>query len=187
MGLARGMVGVGEERPVMAVLGGDSVFGFADPGATKDSGGVGSGASVVLINSNDVFTSLQYVIQNPINGITIPIISQSYGACEASYTTSDLNSIQSQLQQANAQGQTVILAAGDTGAADCDDSATETIVTATQGLAVDYPGSSPYVTDVGGTEFMGDGTSTSPQTGAGTYWTAAASSSTVLSSPLRSD
>jgi Pro-kumamolisin, activation domain/Bacterial Ig-like domain (group 3) len=144
------------------------------------SGGVGSGASVVLINSNDVSASLQYVIQNPINGITIPIISQSYGACEASYTTSDLNSIETQLQQANAQGQTVILAAGDTGAADCDDNTSE--VAATQGLAVDYPGSSPYVTDVGGTEFMGDGTSTSPQTGAGTYWSAAGSGTDTVTS-----
>ena len=43
----------------------------------------------------------------------------------------------------------MILAAGDTGAADCDDtSSTETA--ASFGLAVDYPGSSVYVTDVGG-------------------------------------
>jgi hypothetical protein len=142
------------------------------------SGGVGSGASVVLVNSNDVFTSLQYVIQNPINGISIPIISQSYGECEAGYTTSNLSEVQGWLQQANAQGQTVILAAGDTGAADCDNSATQTITAASHGLAVDYPGSSVYVTDVGGTEFMGDGTAASPQTGAGTYWTAATTSTT---------
>jgi hypothetical protein len=124
-----------------------------------------------------VFTSLQYVIQFPINAITIPIISQSYGACEAGYVTSDLNTIQSWLEQANSQGQTVLLAAGDTGAADCDDSSTQTITAATQGLAVDYPGSSVYVTDVGGSEFMGDGTAASPQTGAGTYWSANGSGS----------
>ncbi len=97
-------------------------------------------------------------IQNPINGITIPIISQSYGACEPGFPTATLNTIESLLAQANSQGQTVVLAAGDTGAADCDSSNTQTITSATQGLAVDYPGSSAYVTDLGGSEFMGDGT-----------------------------
>jgi subtilase family serine protease len=38
------------------------------------------------------------------------------------------------------------------------------------------------VTDVGGTEFMGDGTSTSPQTGAGTYWSAAGSGTDTVTS-----
>ena len=47
------------------------------------SGGVATGASIVLVNSGDVTTSLAYAVQNTINGITIPIISQSYGACEA--------------------------------------------------------------------------------------------------------
>jgi hypothetical protein len=134
------------------------------------SGGVGTAASIVLVNSDNVFTSLEYAIQNPINGITIPIISQSYGACEANIDTADLNTLESFLAQANSQGQTVVLAAGDTGAADCDDDSGETV--ATQGLAVDYPGSSVYVTDLGGSEFMGDGTAASPQTGAGTYWSA---------------
>ncbi len=49
------------------------------------SGGVATDASIVLVNSGDIFTSLAYAIQNPINGITIPIISQSYGACESSH------------------------------------------------------------------------------------------------------
>ena len=136
------------------------------------SGGVATGANIVLVNSDQVSDSLQYVIQNTVNGITIPIISQSYGACEAAYTSGDISTTESLLQQANAQGQTVMLASGDTGAADCDDSSTETITSATQGLAVDYPGSSAYVTDVGGSEFTGDGTAASPQTGAGTYWSA---------------
>jgi hypothetical protein len=136
------------------------------------SGGVATGASIVLVNSDAVLDSLQYVIENAINGITIPIISNSYGGCEASYPTADIDAIESQLEQANAQGQTISQAAGDTGAADCDDSSTQTITSATQGLAVDYPGSSAYVTDVGGSEFMGDGTAAVPETGAGTYWSA---------------
>jgi len=145
------------------------------------SGGVANAASIVLVNSNDVYTSLQYAIQNSINGITVPIISQSYGQCEASLTTSTYDTLESVLEQANGQGQTVMLAAGDTGAADCDESSTQTITEATQGLAVDYPGSSEYVTDVGGSEFMGDGTAASPQTGAGTYWSANGSNDVLTS------
>jgi subtilase family serine protease len=138
------------------------------------SGGVATGASVALVNSSDIFTSLSYAIQNPINGITIPIISQSYGVCEAGLNTSDTNLIEGWLQQANSQGQTVVLASGDSGAADCDDSG---VTSATQGLAVDYPGSSVYVTSAGGSEFTGDGTAQNPQTGAGTYWSANGSGS----------
>jgi Pro-kumamolisin, activation domain/Bacterial Ig-like domain (group 3) len=135
------------------------------------SGGVASGASIVLVNSGDVSTSLQYAIQNPINGITIPIISQSYGACEAAYTTAALTATEALLAQANAQGQTVFMPSGDNGAADCDSGSSQvTVTSAVQGLAVDYPGSSMYATSVGGSEFMGDGTDTAPETGAGTYW-----------------
>jgi hypothetical protein len=136
------------------------------------SGGVATGASIVLVTSDDVLTSLQYAIQNAINGITVPIISQSYGNCEAGYLTSDLTTIEAELQQANAQGQTLLFPAGDSGAADCDGGGTANnpIISATQGLAVDYPGSSVYSTSLGGSEFMGDGTAASPQTGAGTYW-----------------
>ena len=133
------------------------------------SGGVATGASIVLVNAGDVFTALSYAIQNPILGITIPIISQSYGTCEANVSTGNQTTIEGWLKQANAQGQTVVLASGDSGAADCDDGG---VVSATQGLAVDYPGSSVYVTAAGGSEFMGDGTAANPQTGAGTYWSA---------------
>jgi hypothetical protein len=146
------------------------------------SGGVATGASIVLVNSDAVFTSLQYVIQNSIGGISIPIISISYGNCEANWTSANLAAIELLLQQANTQGQTVLSAAGDDGAADCDESnSTQTVTSATQGLAVDYPGTSAYVTDVGGTEFMGDGTAAAPQTGAGTYWSANGSNDLVSS------
>jgi subtilase family serine protease len=134
------------------------------------SGGVATGASIILVNSGDVFTSLGYAIQNQINGITVPIISESYGECEPGVTTGSLATYESELAQANSQGQTVIQAAGDTGAADCDDDENPPETVATQGLAVDYPGSSVYVTDAGGSEFMGDGTAQNPQTGSGTYW-----------------
>jgi subtilase family serine protease len=177
----RAAAGLSVNNPTVVTVPGSIPESVADAETSSDlvetdldlewSGGVANAASIILVNSADVFTSLQYAIQNQINGITIPIISQSYGACEPTVPTADLTTYESWLAQANTQGQTVVLAAGDTGAADCDNTnppETEAI----QGLAVDYPGSSVYVTDLGGSEFMGDGTAQNPQTGAGTYWSA---------------
>jgi hypothetical protein len=183
----RAAAGLSVNNPTVVTVPGTTPESYTTGAANNDlsetdldleySGGVATGASIILVNSGDVQTSLQYAIQNTINGITIPIISQSYGACEASYETAAITATESLLEQANSQGQTVVLAAGDTGAADCDDSSTETIQAASLGLAVDYPGSSAYVTDAGGSEFMGDGTAAAPQTGAGTYWSANGSGS----------
>ena len=170
----RAAAGLSVNNPTVVTVPGTTPLSVAAGSASNDlsetdldleySGGVATGASIVLVNSGDIFTSLQYAIQNPINGITIPIISQSYGACESGFSSPDLVTIEGWLAQANSQGQTVVLAAGDTGAADCD---TGSATSAVSGLAVDYPGSSVYVTDLGGSEFMGDGTAQSPQTGGG--------------------
>jgi Pro-kumamolisin, activation domain/Bacterial Ig-like domain (group 3) len=175
----RGAAGLTANPPTVTTVPGTTPLSVAAGSASNDlsetdldlewSGGVATGASIVLVNSGDIFTSLAYAIQQPINGITIPIISQSYGACEPVIVSSDLTTIEGWLAQANSQGQTVVLASGDSGAADCDDTG---VTSATQGLAVDYPGSSVYVTAAGGSEFTGDGTAQSPQTGAGTYWSA---------------
>ncbi len=174
----RGAAGLTANDPTVVTVPGTTPLTVALGSASDDlaetdldlewSGGVATGASIVLVNSGDIFTSLQYAIQNPIGGITIPIISQSYGVCESGISTQDTNIIEGWLKQANSQGQTVVLASGDSGAADCDGGA----ASATNGLAVDYPGSSVYVTAAGGSEFMGDGTAQTPQTGAGTYWSA---------------
>jgi Pro-kumamolisin, activation domain/Bacterial Ig-like domain (group 3) len=146
------------------------------------AGGVATGATVYLVNSNDVDTSLAYAVQNTISSITIPIISQSYGGCEAAQTSGYISAEEAILEQANSQGQTIILAAGDDGAADCDEGTQSNPVTsAVNGLAVDYPGSSVYVTDAGGSEFTGDGTAAAPQTGAGTYWSANGSNDVLTS------
>ncbi len=172
----RAASGLSVNNPTVVTVPGTTPLSVAQGSASSDlsetdldlewSGGIAPGASIVLVNSGSVFDSLAYVILNSVNGITVPIISLSYGGCETGFLTSDITTIEGQLQQANAQGQTVLLASGDNGAADCDvGTITTPVQSATLGLAVDYPGSSAYVTDVGGTEFMGDGT-----TGAGTYW-----------------
>lgn len=173
--------------------------GSADPGigdASGDineadldlewSGAVAKNASIVFVNSTDVMDSMQYAIENKINGLQIPILSISYGGCEPSWTSADLSSMEASFQQANAEGQTVLSAAGDNGAADCDEQTNSNgppIVSATQGLQVDYPASSAYVTGMGGSEFTGDGTAASPSTGADQYWSANGSND-VLTSAL---
>jgi hypothetical protein len=146
------------------------------------SGGVATNANIVFVNSTDVFSSLQYAIANQINGLTIPILTLSYGGCEAGYSSADIDSLEASFQEAGVQGQTVINSAGDSGAAACDDES-ETVTAATQGFAVNYPASSAYVTGLGGSEFMGDGTAANPSTGSDQYWSANGSND-VLTSAL---
>ncbi|HEX9201700.1 MAG TPA: protease pro-enzyme activation domain-containing protein, partial [Acidobacteriaceae bacterium] len=121
------------------------------------SGAMAPSASILFVNGPDVFNNAMTgaVTQN-----LAPIITSSYGACEAGWGTTDLNTLNTIFKQANAQGQTILTSSGDQGAADCDAGSS-----AIEGLAADFPGSSPYVTSMGGTQFN-DGMAT----GATTYW-----------------
>jgi subtilase family serine protease len=136
------------------------LFG-ADPGTSQAdqteasldlewAGGIARNASIVYVYSTNVFTSLQYAIDQNL----APVISLSYGGCELEGSTS----FRTLAQQANAQGITWMNAAGDSGAAGCD-TAGEPI--ATEGLAATFPADIPEVTAVGGTEFNEAG---------GSYW-----------------
>lgn len=96
-------------------------------------------------NTNGVFDALTYAVTKNL----APILSLSYGGCEeenAVYANSTLEPV---LRQANAQGQTIMVSSGDSGAASCESSASPTV--ATGGLTVSYPASSLYVTGIGGT------------------------------------
>ena len=123
------------------------------------AGAIAKGANITFVTSTDFFTSVTYAIDNNLGDV----LPMTYGACESGTGSAEINSINALLQQANAQGMTLIGASGDDGAADCDGSSSPSTVTqyATQGLAVDFPASSPYVTGVGGSEF---------NEGTGTYW-----------------
>jgi subtilase family serine protease len=124
------------------------------------SGAAAPSASIIYVNSKDVLnTSLVQAIDAKV----APIVSISYGLCEAGAGAANIASFNQLFQQANSQGITVVAPAGDSGATDCDYSTS----VATGGLAVDFPASSPNVTGVGGTMFN-EGTTT----GATTYWSA---------------
>ena len=114
------------------------------------AGAVARGATIIYINSTDAFASVQYAIDNNV----APILSVTYGLCEAGpngLPPSQVTSMNNLFQQANAQGITVVAASGDLGAADCEASQSPTV--AISGLGVDFPASSPFVTGMGGTEF----------------------------------
>jgi subtilase family serine protease len=151
------------------------VPGQSDPGSdTADqdeanldlewSGAVARSAKLIYVNSkNALFSSLVYAIDQNL----APVISISYGLCEAQFSSSDIATLTAAGQQANAQGQTIVASSGDSGPADCDYSSdpNNPIKSATHGYAVDVPASLPYVTGMGGTEFN-DGDAT----GATQYW-----------------
>lgn len=119
------------------------------------SGAIAPGATInfVYVGNNQnssVFDAMIYAIDNNLGSV----ISTSYGACEAAFPSQEVQTLQNWFEQANAQGQTIVAAAGDDGATDCESSTTSD--QATHGLAVDLPASSPYVTAIGGTEFAAD-------------------------------
>jgi subtilase family serine protease len=133
-------------------------------------------------STKNVFDALQFAIDNKL----APVISTSYGNCEANLP-GFVPTLQQEAQQANSQGQTITAAAGDSGAGDCEAS---TATAATHGPAVDAPASVPEVTGIGGTEFTGDAagalTGTAPNTTAGatTFWGGTNSTSDNISSAL---
>lgn len=138
---------------------------------------IAKGAQVYFVYTGDnknygVFDSIVYAVDERI----APIISSSYGSCEPDLGQSGYNQYNSTFQQAAAQGQTVLSAAGDDGSTDCYAN-TSDAQTVREQLAVDYPASSQYVTAVGGTEFSAADVATSSTT----YFDAQSSSDIVSS------
>jgi hypothetical protein len=77
-------------------------------------------------------------------------MSYSYGQCELFLGTSGNTFYKTLWQQAAAQGITVLLASGDSGAAGCDNAG---VTAAADGIAVNGLASTPYNIAVGGTDF----------------------------------
>ena len=133
-----------------------------DPGISKNdlpeadldlewAGAIARDASIIYVYSYNVTDAVNYAIDNNL----APVISMSYGLCEASTGNAQLASMRAYAQQANAQGITWIAASGDNGANDCYGSSSRT------GLSVDAPASVPEVTGIGGTTLS---------EGSGNYW-----------------
>jgi len=90
-------------------------------------------------------------VQNLINAVTPPpaLMSISYGQCETVNGASSNEAYRAAYQQAVAEGVSVFVAAGDSGATGCDNSA----AAATDGNGVNAFASTVYNVAVGGTDF----------------------------------
>jgi uncharacterized protein (TIGR03437 family) len=115
------------------------------------SGAIAPKATIVYAYSTNAYTSLQYAVDSNLG----QIVSLSYGGCELYQSTA----FRAVFQQANAQGITVLVSSGDSGAATCDNG--NPTPQASTGPTVSFPASFPEVTAVGGTELNDIG---------GTYW-----------------
>lgn len=116
------------------------------------SGAVARSATIDFVvskstNSSDgSYLSAQYIVSHNL----APVMSMSFGLCEASLGSSGNSFFNSLWQQAAAQGITVFVSSGDSGAAGCDSASASS---ATHGRAVNGLCSSPYSVCVGGTKF----------------------------------
>lgn len=119
------------------------------------SGAVAKNAKIDFVvsesteTSDGVDLSALYIIDNNL----APILSESFGQCEPVLGTAKNAFYNSLWQQAAAQGISVFLSTGDSGAAGCDAFQNAVPEPATQGLAVSGLASTPFNTAVGGTDF----------------------------------
>ncbi len=168
-------------KPVNAVLVPGSGVEAISPGDEGESeidleyaSGIAQEADIFLVyvgaNQNyDVLDALAFAITENI----APVVSISYGICESLLSQTDFDQGNALFEEAAAQGQTLVAAAGDGGSTGCVFYTSSQGVTPTQqqALSVNFPASSPYITAVGGTQ-MAAGTFTA---GANSYWASATS------------
>jgi subtilase family serine protease len=115
------------------------------------AGAVAKNATIKFVvskstNSTDgVDLSAQYIVNHNL----APVMTTSFGLCEASLGAAANSFLNSLWQQAAAQGITVLVSSGDNGAAGCDAASAPT---ATRGRAVNGLCSTPYSVCVGGTQ-----------------------------------
>lgn len=133
-----------------------------DPGQTTDmseamldvtwSGAVAPNAQIKFVVSQSNFSdgvdvSAAYIVDNDL----APVMSTSYGACEANIGPVENDFYNSLWQQAAAEGITSFVSSGDNGGAGCDAPGAGYYSTGT--FAVNGLASTPYNVAVGGTQF----------------------------------
>ncbi|MGB6545771.1 MAG: protease pro-enzyme activation domain-containing protein [Candidatus Acidiferrales bacterium] len=135
----------------------------ADPGLNGDeieadldvewSGAVAKGAHVDFVTSETtdesqgIDLSAEYIVDNDL----APVMSESFGECELALENAGVAYYSELWEQAAAEGITVMVSAGDSGAAGCDDDNTQDV--AVNGLSVSGIASTAFNVAVGGTDF----------------------------------
>ena len=111
--------------------------------------GLAPGARIVIYegpNPSEVALLSAYVSDN-----VAKVMSDSWGICEKESDRTEEAAFNTLLQEAAVQGQSFFVAAGDEGSTDCYDEEAEH---PDKNLEVDYPGTDPFATDVGGTQMQ---------------------------------
>ncbi len=153
----RTIFGLPANDPTMIVDGADPGFTFSGDSveASLDvewAGAVAPNATIDLVVSASTATtdgvdlSSAYIVDNNL----APVMTVSFGECETALGTAENAFYNSLWQQAAAQGISVFVSAGDSGAAGCDN---PNFGPAAGGLGVSGLASTPFDTAVGGTEF----------------------------------
>ncbi len=165
--LFRSSFGLPANNPQIILNGSDPgvVSGGEESEADLDvewSGAVARNASIKFVvsastNSSDgVDLSAQYIVNHNL----APVISTSFGLCEARLGSAGNSFLNSLWQQAAAQGITAFISSGDSGAAGCDPASASS---GSAGQGVNGLCSTPYDVCVGGTEF-------NDKSNPGRYW-----------------
>jgi pseudomonalisin len=146
---------LGSNQPSVVLPSGDpGLAGVDQDEATLDvewAGAIAPSANVTLVSEASTATTdgVDLASAYIVNQALAPVVSVSFTSCEQQMGTAELAFYNNLWQQAAAQGMSVFVASGDSGAASCNASSS---IIGTQ-AAVNGLCSSPYATCVGGTEF----------------------------------
>ena len=152
----RSLFGLPANDPAIIINGEDPGVDGDETEALLDvswSGAVAKNATIDFVVSASTESTLGvdlsalYIVDNNL----APVLSESYGICEANLGSTGNAFYNSLWQQAAAQGITVVVSAGDGGSAGCDNFDSESA--AVGGLAVSGFASTPYNVALGGTDF----------------------------------
>jgi subtilase family serine protease len=150
----------GTNTPVVVIDGTDP--GIVNDGSetealldTEWSGAVAKGAQIhlVIAADTDIASGLILAIFHVIDYNSDPILSVSFGNCEAGLGTNGNSLLKLLWEQSAAQGITVTVSTGDDGSAGCEDQNAPAPHTATTGLQVSGFASTQFNVAVGGTDF----------------------------------
>jgi len=155
----RSIFGLPANDPQIILNGADPGLVSGDEGESdldvEWSGAVAPKAKIIMVATpftdtdglGGVDLSAEYIVDNNV----APVMSDSYGSCEANLGTNGNAFYNALWQQAAAEGITVSVSAGDNGSAGCDDP--NTASSAAGGVAVSGLASTPYNVAMGGTDF----------------------------------
>jgi hypothetical protein len=144
--------------PTIILNGPDPGIGGASDEASLDveySGAIAPNATIDLVVSGGSLTTDPVALSSSfiVDQNLAPIINVSFGICEQGLGSQGNAFWNALWEQAAAQGISVFVSSGDTGAAGCDPNIGSSTTAAQGGLGVNGFGSTAFNTAVGGTEF----------------------------------